>query len=88
MKLGLRQGLASAAIFVVLLALLISVDERVQGRFSELLYGDGRMSSWGSRFADLAGALLLAAKYQSIDNAPMVVFAAVGAVLFLFMLRT
>jgi hypothetical protein len=88
MKLGFRQGMASVAIFAVLLVVLIAVDDRVQGRFTELLYGDSTISSWGSRFTDLVGALLLAAKYQSIDNAPMVVFAAVGAVLFLFMLRT
>jgi hypothetical protein len=46
------------------------------------------MSSLGSRVADLGGVILSSIRYQSMDNGPMVVFAAVGAVLVLFMLRT
>jgi hypothetical protein len=32
--------------------------------------------------------VVTAVRYQSIDNAPMMIFAAVGAVLFVFMVRT
>lgn len=88
MKLGIKQSVASVAVFAVILLVLVSIDDRVQHRFGDLVYGSGTVSSWGSRFSELTGALLLAAKYQSIDNSPMVIFAAVGAVLFVFMLRT
>jgi hypothetical protein len=32
--------------------------------------------------------LLSAVRYQSIENAPLLIFATVGAVLFLFMVKT
>ncbi len=37
---------------------------------------------------ELGGVLLSALKTQSLENGPVVVFAAVGAMLFLFMVRT
>jgi hypothetical protein len=48
----------------------------------------GAITPLGDRVSDLGGALWMAAKDQSIENAPLLVFAVVGAVLFLFMLRT
>ena len=79
----LRQGLASAAVFVAMLA-----DDRVQERFSELFVSGNGLSPWGDRVGDLGGALASALRHQSIENAPLLVFAAVGAVLFVFMVRT
>ena len=88
MKLGLRQGVASAAVFGAVLLLLVSIDERVRDRFGELMSGGNNLSPWGDRAGDLGHALMSAVRYQSIENAPMLVFAAVGAVLVAFMLRT
>jgi hypothetical protein len=85
---GLKQGLISGGVFVILLFALVSVDARVQDRFHELVAGQSSVSSFGDRAGQLGDALLTAVKYQSIENAPMVVFATVGAVLFLFMVRT
>lgn len=83
----LRQALASLAVFALILAAVISVDDRVQQRFGELfLRGDG-VSPWGDRIGDLGGALISALRHQSIENAPLLVFAAVGCVLFVFMVR-
>lgn len=87
MKFGLKQSLASAALFAVVLLLLISVDPRVRERFVSLAAGDG-VSTLSTRAVDLGTTLVNAAKHQSIENAPLVVFAAVGAILFLFMLKT
>ena len=84
----IRQALASAAVFVAILAALVSVDDRVQERFSELFSGGGSLSPGGDRLGDFAGALTSALRNQSIENAPLLVFAAVGAVLFVFMVRT
>lgn len=88
MKLGLRQGLVSAAIFGAVLFALISVDERVRDRFGDLVSRGNSLSPWGDRAGDLGGALVSAARYQSLENAPLLVFAAAGAVLVAFMLKT
>jgi hypothetical protein len=90
MKLGIRQAIASAAIFGAVLLVLVSVDDRVRDRINDLLYGGSgsSLTPWGDRAGDLGNALLAAVKYQSIENAPLLVFAAVGAVLVVFMLKT
>ena len=57
-----------------------------QAILSSLIFGG--VSPWGDRIGDLGGALAMAVRHQSIENAPLLVFAAVGAVLFVFMVRT
>ena len=88
MKLGIRQAIASGAVFGAVVFTLVSVDSRVRDRFGDLFSGGNGLSPWGDRAADLGQALLGAVRYQSIENAPLLVFAAVGGVLVLFMLRT
>jgi hypothetical protein len=87
MKLGFRQSIASAAVFGAVLLMLVSVDDRVRDRFGDLV-GTGGMTPWGDRVGDLGNALVSAIRYQSIENAPLLIFAAAGAVLVAFMLRT
>jgi hypothetical protein len=89
-QLGFRQAFASAAVFGAVLMVLVSVDDRVRERFNDLLHGGsgGSLTPWGDRAGDLGSALVAAARYQSIENAPLLVFAAVGAVLVVFMLKT
>lgn len=86
-KFGIQQALASAGVFVLILLALVSVDERVRERFNELVSGGG-VESVGQKASFLGDAVLTAVRYQSIENAPLVVFATAGAVLFLFMVRT
>ena len=88
MKVGIRQGVISAVVFGVVLFGLISIDPRVHDRFSELVSGSGGMTPLGDRIGDLGNALWTAARYQSIENAPLLVFAAVGTLLTLFMLKS
>jgi hypothetical protein len=88
MKLGFRQAIASAAVFSAVLVILVSIDERVRDRFAELFSGGAGLSPWGDRAGELGNALLVALRSQSIENAPLLVFAAVGAVLVMFMVRT
>ena len=87
MKLGFRQGIASVAVFGAVLLMLISVDDRVRDRFGDLV-GTGGVTPWGDRAGDLVNAVASAVRYQSIENAPLLIFAAAGAVLVAFMLRT
>lgn len=88
MKAGLRQSMLSITVFVIVLAGLVFVDPRVRDRFGALVSGGDGASSVGDRVGDLGNALMTAVRYQSIENAPLLIFATVGAVLFVFMVRT
>lgn len=87
MRVGLKQSVLSASVFIGILVALASVDARVRDRFTELVDPGGAMPM-AARFAEMGDALAGAARMQSIENAPMVVFAVVSAVLVLFMWRT
>ena len=87
MTAGIRQTAISIAGLAIVLAGLTFVDPRVRDRLSALVSGqDG--GTIADRASELGNALLLALKYQSIENAPLLIFATVGAVLFVFMVRT
>lgn len=87
MKIGFKESALSIGLFGAMLLALVSVDPRVRDQVETLVSGsDG--SSLMARAGDLGDALLLAARYQSIEHAPLVAFAAVSAVLVLFMVRT
>jgi hypothetical protein len=89
LKLGLRDGALSAAVFGAILFALVSVDPRVRDHVSDLVgNGHGGVAPWGTRAAELGDALWSAARYQSIENAPLLVFATVGTVLTVFMLKS
>jgi len=87
-KLGMRDGAMSAAVFGGVMFALVSVDPRVRDHVSDLVGGTTSVAPLGSRLGELAGVLWSAARYQSIDNAPVVIFATVGIVLTIFMLRS
>jgi hypothetical protein len=87
-KLGLRQGVLSSLVFCGVLFALASVDARVRERVGAVVSGGDGISPWGDRVSDLGSALVTAIRHQSIENAPLLVFATAGAVLFVFMFRT
>jgi hypothetical protein len=87
MKIGLKQSVLSTTVFVGILIGLVSIDPRVRDRFHDLLFGGGG-GALNNRLAGFGEALIDAARHQSIENAGLVVFAAVSAVLVLFMWRT
>lgn len=88
LKFGIRDGAISATVFGLVMFALISTDARVRDHVSDLFAGAGVMTPWGDRLGDLGSALWSAARHQSIDNAPVLVFTTVGAVLTLFMLKS
>lgn len=83
----LPQAFASLTVFVLLLVALASIDPRVKDKFKDLVSGSNSMSSWTGRAAELGDTVATAVRYQSIENAPLVLFATVGGVLFLFMVK-
>jgi hypothetical protein len=86
-KLSLRQWMLSTLVFGGVLIALTSVDARVRERVSDVVTGGDSLTPWGDRVSDLGSALALAVRHQSIENAPLLIFAAVGAVLVVFMLK-
>ena len=86
-KLSLRQAVLSSLIFGGVLLALASVDARVRERVGEVVSGGEGLTPWGDRIGDLGYALSMAVRHQSIENAPVLVFTAVGAVLFVFMVK-
>ena len=88
LKLGIREGALSAAVFGGVMFALVSVDPRVRDHVSDLAGGSTGVAPFGARLGELGNVLWSAARHQSIDNAPMAVFATVGIVLTIFMLRS
>ena len=87
-KLGFREGVVSAALFGAIMFALVSVDARVREHVSDLVGSNASVAPWSSRVAELIDVLWSAVRYQSIENAPLLVFATVGVVLTVFMLRS
>lgn len=85
-------GLVSAAggIFALLVG-LAAIDLRVRDQIARALAGEGatqEIASVGSRVEELAWIVAHAVRDQSIEHAPMVIFALAAMVLLLFMTRT
>ena len=87
MKRGIRQMLVSVGVFAIVLLGIVSVDPVVRERFTDLVSGASTMS-FADRGVELVDSLGSALKHQSIENAPLVIFATVGAMLFVFMVKT
>jgi hypothetical protein len=83
-----RQVLLSLTAFALVVGGLAFVDPRVRSQFAQLLTGGDGISSWDNRLADLGSTMVSVLRYQSLENGPLMIFAVVGAVLFLFMVRT
>jgi hypothetical protein len=87
-KLGLREGVVSATVFGCVMFALVAVDPRVRDHVSDLVGSNASVAPLSARLGEVGSALWSAARDQSIDNAPLVVFATVGVVLTIFMLRS
>ena len=86
MKIGLKQSIASAAVLGALLLVLVSIDPRVREHMTGIV-SPGGASTMGRGLMDTVGVLVSALKHQSIENSPLVIFAVVGAILVVFMLK-
>jgi hypothetical protein len=87
---ALEDGLITAAGVLMLLAVLVSVDQRVRERLTDVLRPGNptaEIANMSSKASKTAAILATAIKDQSIDQAPLVVFVAAGGGLFLAMLR-
>jgi hypothetical protein len=86
-KMGIREGAVSAIVFSAILFALVSFDPRVKEKVTDTLRS-GTAYSWSNRASEMGGTLWRAARDKSMDGAPVLIFATVGLVLTVFMLRT
>lgn len=90
MRRAFSDALISAAALVVLLIGLMVIDDTVRERLVSVVQnGDvsSNVGSMASTAGDLAGAVLMAARDQSLDHAPLAVFVVAATALTLAMLR-
>lgn len=87
MRGGLRDALISGGALVILAITLMSVDARVRDQVVSTARTTS-VSEAGHRVGDLGSTLLLAARDQTVEHAPLAIFVVAGAILFLFMVRT
>jgi hypothetical protein len=80
----------SASAVVILLAVLVIMDDRVQDELAAMFRGTGTsaLSGAGGQLHDVGSALLYAAHTQSVEHAPLMIFVVTATVLMLWMLRT
>ena len=85
------DALISIGAVAVLLAVLVSIDERVRQQVSLRLApgaAQSQLRGAGVQMHNLAYVVIDVARYQSIEHAPMMLFVFAASVLFIFMLRT
>jgi len=84
-----KDALISSAALIILLIALVAIDRRVRERVDLAVRGDlsSDVRSATSMANEVAGVIMIAARDQSIDHAPMVVFVFAATVLVLGMLR-
>ena len=83
----LRQFLLSLGGFALLLGAVMAIDSRVRDEINRFLWGTDGVSTWDDRALSATRTVTDSLQYQGIDNGPVMVFAIVGGVLFLLMLR-
>ena len=84
-----KDALISSAALLILLIALVAIDHRVRERVEAAVQGDlsSEVRSATSMAGEVASVVMIAARDQSIDHAPMVVFVFAATVLVLGMLR-
>ena len=85
-----RDLILSAVCLIVVLAGLIAIDPRVRDRFTAALGTATHTgaSEWVAQADAIGSAVVQAARHQSVDQAPLVIFTVVAGLLVIFMLRT
>jgi hypothetical protein len=83
--------LASLAALAVVAAALVAVDDRVRDQFTLWFTGPpskAELVNAGARVRDVTMVVFDAARDQSLEHAPLMIFVLAASVLLLFMLRT
>jgi hypothetical protein len=83
------DGLISIGAIAALLTILVAVDDRVRERFSGQFAAapTAHLAGAGSHVREVASVVFDAARDQSIEHAPLMIFVLAATVLVLFMVR-
>ena len=90
MRRVIGDALISIAALLILLVALVSIDDQVRDRVSGIVRGETattELAGVRSQVGQAASIIFVAAKDQSIEHAPLVIFAVAGTALLLAMLR-
>jgi hypothetical protein len=90
MRRRVRDALVSAGAVVLLLLALIAFDDRVRDYVSRpvVAHRSAELAGAGQQLHDLTSVIGTAARDQTINHAPLLLFTLAAAVLVLFMVRT
>jgi hypothetical protein len=91
MRRVISDALISLGALLLLLVALVSIDERVRARVEGLVTtppSSSEIAGVGAVYGNVSTLMYKAARDQSVEHAPMVIFAVAATVLVLFMLRT
>jgi hypothetical protein len=87
----LSDALISGSVLLILVVALVSIDPRVRDHVRTFISAPSSASTatgGSSSLGGIATAMIIAARDQSINHAPMMIFVVAATVLFVFMLRT
>jgi hypothetical protein len=90
MRRVLNEAMLSAGALTLLLLVLVAVDDRVRDQISMrfMQNPEAELAGAGYRVRALTSIIAAAAREQSIEHAPLVIFALAAALLVILMLRT
>jgi hypothetical protein len=90
MRRVIGDALVSVGTLGLLLLGLMSVDARVRERVAQIVTSPGSadLTGVGLQVREVASVVLTAARDQSIEHAPLMIFTVAAVVLVLFMVRT
>ena len=78
----------SGVVVIAVLIILMSIDVRVREQVWTVLGTTSSVQAAGGRIGEVGAVLFEAARTQSIDHGPMMIFIAAATVLVLFMARS
>jgi hypothetical protein len=91
MRRAIGDAMITAGSALTLVLALVLLDDRVRDQIGAVVdprHPSAALADLGHRVNQIAAIVAVAARSQSIDHAPLVIFALAATVLVLFMLRT
>jgi hypothetical protein len=91
MRRVISDGLISLGALLLLLVILVSVDDTVRERVTDILRRPPRsaeITGAGAQVTQISSVVFRAVRDRSVEQAPLVIFGVAATVLFVFMLRT
>ncbi len=91
MRRAIGDAMITAGSALTLVFALVLLDDRVRDQISAVVdtrHPGTALAEMAQRISQIAAIVAVAARNQSIDHAPLVIFALAATVLVLFMLRT